>query len=120
MNDEDDGLKLEVLSHAGNRWSPDIVHILGVAGTLCHANLARRLDGVTQRMLTRSLGQLERDGLVSRHDHQEMPPGVDYAVTELGRGVLVGMMPLWIWVIDNAGSFRDARGHLDRCNIQKD
>jgi hypothetical protein len=52
LSDEDDGLKREVLAHAGNRWSLGIVHALGVSGTLRHAELARQLDGVTQRMLT--------------------------------------------------------------------
>ncbi|MDR3440163.1 helix-turn-helix domain-containing protein [Telmatospirillum sp.] len=113
LSDEDDGLKREVLAHAGNRWSLGIVHALGVSGTLRHADLGRRLEGVTQRMLTRSLRQLERDGLIVRHDHREMPPRVDYALTELGRGLLLGMMPLWTWVIDNAASFRAARNRFD-------
>lgn len=113
LTDEEDGLKREVLAHAGNRWSLGVVHALGVAGTLRHAELARRLDGVTQRMLTRTLRQLERDGLIVRHDHREVPPRVDYALTELGRGLLLGMMPLWTWVIDNAAFFRAARRRFD-------
>lgn len=114
LSDEDDGLKREVLAHAGNRWSLGIVHALGVSGTLRHAELARQLDGVTQRMLTRSLRQLERDGLITRHDHREVPPRVDYTLTTLGRGLLIGMMPLWTWVIDNAASFRMARDRFDQ------
>ncbi|GAA0437446.1 MULTISPECIES: winged helix-turn-helix transcriptional regulator [Sphingomonas] len=113
LSDADDGLKREVLAHAGNRWSLGIVHALGVAGTLRHAELARRLDGVTQRMLTRTLRQLERDGLIARHDYREVPPRVDYRLTELGRGLLVGMLPLWTWVIDNADAFRAARRRFD-------
>jgi DNA-binding HxlR family transcriptional regulator len=112
LSEEDDGLKREVLAHAGNRWSLGIVHALGVAGTLRHAELARELEGVTQRMLTRSLRQLERDGLILRHDHHEVPPRVDYTLTALGRGLLVGMIPLWTWVIENADSFREARSRF--------
>jgi len=114
LSDADDGLKREVLAHAGNRWSLAIVHALGVSGTLRHAELSRSLEGVTQRMLTRSLRQLERDGLIARRDHNEVPPRVDYTLTALGRGLLAGMMPLWTWVIDNADSFRTARGDFDR------
>ncbi|WP_249277489.1 helix-turn-helix domain-containing protein [Pandoraea sp. PE-S2R-1] len=109
----DDTLKREILSHAGNRWSLGVVHALGVAGTLRHAELARRLDGVTQRMLTRTLRQLERDGLIARQDYGEVPPRVDYRLTALGQGLLVGMLPLWRWVIDNAADFRDARQRYD-------
>ena len=113
LSDDDDGLKREVLAHAGNRWSLGIVHALGVSGTLRHAELARRLGGVTQRMLTRSLRHLERDGLIVRQDHGEVPPRVDYTLTPLGRGLLVGMMPLWTWIIDNASEFRTARTRFD-------
>lgn len=113
LSDDDDGLKRELLAHAGNRWSLGIVHALGVEGTLRHAELSRRLEGVTQRMLTRSLRQLERDGLITRRDHGEVPPRVDYSLTSLGRGLLVGMMPLWTWIIDNAATFRLARERFD-------
>ncbi len=120
LSDEDDGLKREVLAHASNRWALGIVHALGVSGTLRHAELARRLHGVTQRMLTRSLRQLERDGLIVRHDHREVPPRVDYTLSSLGRGLLVGMMPLWTWVIDNAASFRTARDRFDERGARED
>lgn len=113
LSDDDDGLKREVLAHAGNRWSLGIVHALGVSGTLRHAELARRLEGVTQRMLTRSLRHLQRDGLIVRRDHGEVPPRVDYTLTPLGRGLLVGMMPLWTWIIDNASAFKAARARFD-------
>nr|WP_246352427.1 helix-turn-helix domain-containing protein [Sphingomonas xinjiangensis] len=64
-------------------------------------------------MLTRSLRHLERDGLIVRRDHGEVPPRVDYTLTPLGRGLLVGMMPLWTWIIDNAPAFRAARDRFD-------
>jgi len=114
LSEADDGLKREVLSHAGNRWSLGVVHALGTAGPLRHAEIGRRLDGVTQRMLTRTLRQLERDGLITRHDYEQVPPRVEYALTDLGRGLLVGMMPLWTWILDNAEAFRAARAHFDR------
>lgn len=113
LSAEDDGLKREVLSHAGNRWSLGIVHTLGVAGRLRHAEIARRMDGVTQRMLTRSLRQLERDGLVLRHDYAEVPPRVEYELSALGQGLLAQMIPLWMWVVDNAEGFRAARQDYD-------
>jgi DNA-binding HxlR family transcriptional regulator len=113
LRDEDGGLKRDVIGHAGNRWSLEIVYALGVSGTLRHAEIARQLEGVTQRMLTRSLRQLERDGLISRVIYQESPPRVEYALTELGRGLLRGMLPLWAWVIENAAAFRAARVRFD-------
>ena len=113
LSQDYDNLKRDILAHAGSRWTLGIVYALGVHGTLRHAELARQLEGITQRMLTRSLRQLERDGLVARRDHQEVPPRVDYTLTGLGKGLLVGMMPLWSWVIDNADQFRAARDAFD-------
>lgn len=113
LSDEDAGLKREVLTHAGNRWSLGIVHTLGVAGKLRHAEIGRRLPNVTQRMLTRSLRQLERDGLIARFDYSEVPPRVDYELTALGRSFLARMVPLWTWLLENADSFRAARARFD-------
>lgn len=114
MSAGDDGLKREVLSHAGNRWSLGVVHALGVSGTLRHADLARALKGVTQRMLTRTLRQLERDGLIARQDYGTVPPKVEYRLTDLGRGLLARMFPLWQWVLENAHDFRTARALYDK------
>lgn len=114
LSEADEGLKREILTHAGNRWSLAVVYALGADGTLRHGALARRLHGVTQRMLTRTLRQLERDGLITRHDYEEVPPRVEYSLTDLGRGLLTGMMPLWSGVIDNAQAFRAARVRYDQ------
>ncbi|KAF2391526.1 winged helix-turn-helix transcriptional regulator [Pseudomonas frederiksbergensis] len=114
LSAEDDGLKREVLTHAGNRWSLGIVYALGVAGPLRHAEIGRRMQGVTQRMLTRTLRTLERDGLVLRHDYQEVPPRVEYQLSALGTGLLENMIPLWNWVMDNAAGFRAARAEYEK------
>lgn len=113
LSADDDGLKREILTHAGNRWSLGVVHALGVAGRLRHAEIGRRMHGVTQRMLTRTLRQLERDGLILRYDHREVPPRVEYELSELGQGLLVHMIPLWTWVVENADGFRSSRVRFD-------
>lgn len=114
LRDDDDGLRREVLAHAGNRWSLGIVHTLGVYGRLRHAEIGRRMHGVTQRMLTRTLRQLERDGLVIRHDYEETPPRVEYELSEAGFEMLARMVPLWTWIVENADSFRRARETFDK------
>lgn len=63
LREEDDGVRREVLAHAGSRWSLGILHALGVYGKLRHAEIKRQMVGVTQRMLTKTLRSLERDGL---------------------------------------------------------
>lgn len=113
MSEDEDGLRREVLAHAGSRWSLSIIHALGVYGTLRHAEVARRMKGITQRMLTRTLRQLERDGLISRQDFHEVPPHVEYSITALGKDLLVLMIPMWTWVVAHAEEFRQCRQNFD-------
>ena len=117
LRDDDDGLRREVLAHAGSRWSLGIVNTLGVYGRLRHAEIGRRMHGVTQRMLTRTLRQLERDGLVIRHDFNEIPPRVEYELSDTGMEMLVRMIPLWTWIVDNAERFRENRLIYEKNNI---
>lgn len=114
LRDDDDGVRREVLAHAGNRWSLGVIHTLGVYGQLRHTEIGRRMHGVTQRMLTRTLRHLERDGLVVRHDFEETVPHVEYALSDTGLEMLVRMVPLWTWIVENAEKFRTARGAFDR------
>ena len=114
LRDDDDRVRREVLAHAGSRWSLGVVHTLGVYGRLRHAEIGRRMHGVTQRMLTLTLRQLERDGLVLRHDFEEVPPRVEYELSETGMELLVRMVPLWTWIVENSDRFRAARLSFDR------
>ncbi|MHC6226178.1 winged helix-turn-helix transcriptional regulator [Pseudomonas sp. X10] len=113
LSEDEDGLKRDILGHSGNRWSLGVVHALGVTSPLRHAELRRRLHGVTQRMLTHTLRQLERDGLIKRYDFHEKPLRVEYSLTALGMGLLVQMIPLWTWVIEHAEEFTAARKCYD-------
>ncbi|MGP3590734.1 winged helix-turn-helix transcriptional regulator [Vagococcus sp. WN89Y] len=114
LSNDDEGLKREILAHAGNRWSLGVLHILGTSGPLRHTEIRRYLAGVTQRMLTRTLRHLERDGLISRHDYQEKLPRVVYTITEAGEEMLLKMMPLWSWIISSTEYFRKARSEYDK------
>ncbi|MEJ5031080.1 winged helix-turn-helix transcriptional regulator [Comamonas sp. MYb69] len=120
LRDDDDGVRRELLAHAGNRWSLGILHTLGVYGKLRHAEIGRRMHGVTQRMLTLTLRLLERDGLVLRHDFEEVPPRVEYELSETGLELLLRMVPLWTWIVENADHFREARQTFDTLHRDAD
>ncbi len=109
LREDDDGVRREVLAHAGSRWSLGILHALGVYGTMRHAEIKRQMAGVTQRMLTKTLRSMERDGLVVRREFGEIPPRVEYELTPLGMGLLIRMSPIWTWVVENVEDFRKAR-----------
>ncbi|MFG2138290.1 winged helix-turn-helix transcriptional regulator [Streptomyces sp. NPDC048650] len=93
---------MEVL---GGRWKLAILkHLL--VGTHRFSELKRGLPRITQRMLTRQLRELEADGLVERTVYREVPPRVEYALTETGRSLdaIAGQLDAWgRWYLDTHG-----------------
>ncbi|MDW5325213.1 helix-turn-helix domain-containing protein [Plantactinospora sp. KLBMP9567] len=102
----------EVLDRVGDKWSVLIVVLLG-RGTHRFTELHRAVDGISQRMLTLTLRALVRDGLVSRTVYASVPPRVDYALTELGRTLLVPLVALDEWASAHRDDIRAARRRHD-------
>jgi DNA-binding HxlR family transcriptional regulator len=102
----------EVLSRIGDKWSILIVMILA-SGPRRFNELKRLVDGISQRMLTLTLRNLERDGLVTRTVTPSIPPRVDYALTPLGHSLRVPVSALGEWVITNIMTIKDARADFD-------
>lgn len=86
----------DLLDRLADKWSLLVIELLG-DGTKRFTSLRREIDGISQRMLTLTLRRLERDGMVTRTVHPVVPPRVDYALTPLGRGLLVAVEPLVDW-----------------------
>src|SRR3954447_2514383 len=89
-----------VLDRLGDAWSFLVVLHLGTGPYRFNA-LKRRIDGISQRMLTLTLRKLERDGLVSREVRPTTPPQVEYALTALGRSLGAPINALTAWAADN-------------------
>lgn len=102
----------EVLDRVGDKWSLLVVATLR-KGRLRFTELQRHIPGVSQRMLTRTLRQLERDGLVARTVHAEVPPRVEYELTELGGTLLRLAIALGDWAIENQPRIEAARAEYD-------
>ena len=66
--------------------------------------LATEVEGISEKMLASTLRTLEADGLVHRESYPEVPPRVEYALTDLGRELMERMLPLVEWVASHAGS----------------
>lgn len=103
----------DVLNRIGDKWSVMVVGMLGRNGTLRFNELKRLINGVSQRMLTLTLRNLERDGLVTRTIYPEVPPRVEYSLTELGKTLQVPISKLWDWSADNHAAILDARAIYD-------
>ena len=101
----------EVLSRVGDRWSTLIIYRLS-DGRLRFNELKREL-GISQRMLSLTLRDLERDGLVLRHYHPTIPPKVEYELTELGCSLRVPVRALAAWALENLPVIDAARAAFD-------
>jgi len=102
----------EILDRIGDKWSVLVVALLG-DGPRRFSELRRAIDRISQRMLTLTLRQLERDGLVTRTVYPEIPPRVAYALTRLGRTLLEPIRALSAWAVANRGAIQTARLRYD-------
>lgn len=102
----------EVLDRIGDKWSVLVVTLLG-DGTMRFSELQRAIEGISQRMLTRTLRSLERDGLVDRTVHPTVPPRVDYELTDLGRTLLDPVAAIAAWAAENREAVQAARARHD-------
>ena len=103
----------DVLNRIGDKWSVMVVGMLGRSGTLRFNELKRMINGVSQRMLTLTLRNLERDGLVTRTIYPEVPPRVEYSLTELGKTLQGPISALWDWSAENHHAIVEAREVYD-------
>ncbi len=101
-----------LLSRIGDKWTVLVVQTLG-DGSKRFNELRREIPSVSQRMLTLTLRNLERDGLVSRTVTPSIPPRVDYELTELGRSLQMPICGLASWAMDHVGEINDARARFD-------
>ncbi|HKX92790.1 MAG TPA: helix-turn-helix domain-containing protein [Sphingomicrobium sp.] len=101
-----------LLSRIGDKWTVLVVSTLA-SGSKRFNELRREIPSVSQRMLTLTLRNLERDGLVSRTVTPSIPPRVDYELTELGQSLQKPICGLATWALDNVGAIHEARARFD-------
>jgi DNA-binding HxlR family transcriptional regulator len=103
----------EVLQRIGDKWSILVVGRLG-AGAMRFSELRKVIGGISQKMLTTTLRNLERDGFVTRTAFATIPPRVDYELTDLGRELLVPVTALGDWARGNIACIDAARARFDK------
>ncbi len=102
-----------ILSHIGDKWSIFVVTVLG-DGPRRFNDIKRSVQGISQRMLTLTLRNLERDGLVTRTVFPTIPPRVDYELTKLGQSVRAPVLVLVEWIQTHLPEIEAARATFDR------
>jgi DNA-binding HxlR family transcriptional regulator len=102
----------EVLARVGDKWTVLVVHGLG-SGKKRFSEIKRSLGSISQRMLTLTLRELERDGLVTRTVYPSIPPRVEYELTKLGHSLLEPVSALSLWARQNRPAVQEARKRFD-------
>lgn len=105
-----------ICDRLGDKWTVQVLWRLSLADgrRLRFSALMKEIEGITQRMLTLTLRNLERDGLVERHYFPEVPPRVEYELTELGAGILHSLEGLNHWINDHLSLIEAHRRAYDQ------
>lgn len=105
-----------ICARLGDKWTVQVLWCLSLADDrrLRFSALKKEINGITQRMLTLTLRNLERDGLVVRHYFPEVPPRVEYELTDLGTGVMRALEGLNFWLRDNLPIIEEYRRAYDQ------
>lgn len=96
------------IAFVGDKWKIIVLHTL-TTGTKRFGELQRAMEGITPKVLTRQLRDLERDGLVARRVHPQVPPRVDYSLTPLGESLMPVLNQLHEWAVAHADEIAGAR-----------
>lgn len=103
----------KVLDIIANKWTALVIYALE-SGSIRYGDMSRRIEGISKKMLTQTLRELERDGLVRRDYTPTLPPIVDYALTPLGASMLRPLRELKQWASDNFPFVEEARTTYDQ------
>ena len=103
----------EALERIGDKWTILVVGMLE-DGPQRFTALRQRVPGISQRMLTRTVRHLERDGLVSRTAFSEIPPRVEYELTAVGRELLPPVLAMADWALANSQTVEESRHAYDK------
>ncbi|MDO6431624.1 helix-turn-helix domain-containing protein [Flavitalea sp. BT771] len=103
-----------VLDRIGDKWSILIIMILGEAGKMRFNGLHKTIGDISQKMLTTTLRTLEADGLISRTVFPEIPPRVEYELTEIGKSLVPHIVRLSAWADEHMPAIKKARTKYEK------
>jgi len=104
----------DLIGRVADKWTMLILEVLAEKGELRFTRLSESVDGISQKMLTQTLRQMERDGLVTRTVHAVVPPKVEYKLTPLGMSLGAAFCGVWVWAAENLTRVEQARREFDR------
>ena len=102
-----------VLDRIADKWTVMIMSLLAAGAPRRFNELRREIEGISQKMLTQTLRDLERDGLIDRTIFAEIPPRVEYALTPLGQTLCGPIAGLGEWARDHVEEIKRAQAAFD-------
>ena len=102
-----------LIGRVADKWTMLILEVLGQKGELRFTRLSESVHGISQKMLTQTLRQMERDGLLARTVHPVVPPRVEYKLTPLGLTLGAAFCGVWVWAAENLDEVERARREFD-------
>jgi DNA-binding HxlR family transcriptional regulator len=112
-----EALVRNVIGQVADKWTMLILEALFEKGTLRFTEVGRAIGDISQKMLTKTLRQMEADGLIERTVHPVIPPHVDYTLTELGSSLTGAFCGVWQWAEANHGKVEAARKRFAERNV---
>jgi DNA-binding HxlR family transcriptional regulator len=103
----------DLIGRVADKWTMLILEALAAGGTMRFTRIGDAVSGISQKMLTQTLRQMERDGLLTRTVHPVVPPHVDYALTGLGHSLGEAFCGVWIWAETHLDQIEGARQAFD-------
>jgi DNA-binding HxlR family transcriptional regulator len=114
LTENEDSLTRDIVTRLAEKWTLwTLAELAASDRAMRFSRLMERVDGVSQKSLTKVLRQLERDGLVIRVVFAEVPPRVEYETTQLALDMLELVHPLWKWAAANVAKFQAAQTAYD-------
>ena len=105
--------ELYLIDAISGKWTVLVVHILS-SKTMRHSELQRAVGGISQKVLTQTLRNLERNGVVTRTVYPVVPPQVEYSLTPLGQTLTKILDAVCVWAIEHHNEAQKARERYDR------
>jgi DNA-binding HxlR family transcriptional regulator len=99
----------EIIERVADKWTMVVLDVLAEHGVVRFTKLGQLAGGVSQKMLTKTVRQMESDGLVKRTVHPVVPPRVEYELTELGHSLGEAFCGVWLWAEKNYDAVERAR-----------
>ena len=103
----------ELIGRVADKWTLLIIDVLAEKGEMRFTRVGEQVPGISQKMLTQTLRQMERDGLVARKVYPVVPPKVEYKLTELGLTLSAAFCGVWVWASENLSGVERARLDFD-------